>query len=168
MQIIQRKICLVGSFAVGKTSLTRRFVEGRFDDNYLSTIGVKIARRIVKLPTRHVKLLVWDLAGGEDLVQKNDSYLRGLAAALIVCDLTRPETLTIAKTYADKVRSINLQAPIILLANKADLVAERQIDEETLRTVAHKMGAITYFVTSAKTGTCVNTAFETIALEATR
>src|SRR5512136_1257378 len=48
MKVIQKKVCLLGEFAVGKTSLVRRFVEGRFDDRYLSTIGVRISRKTLQ------------------------------------------------------------------------------------------------------------------------
>lgn len=165
MQIIQRKICLVGSFAVGKSSLVRRFVEGRFSDNYLSTIGVKISRHVVELPSVHVKLLVWDLAGGEDLLHKNDSYLRGLSAALVVCDLTRAETVAVAIKYAHKIHTINEQAPIILLGNKSDLITERVIKDADLRLAATQINALTHFTTSAKTGEFVDLAFKTLAAE---
>ena len=43
------KICLIGDFSVGKTSLIRRFVESRFSDTYLSTIGVRVSRRVVQI-----------------------------------------------------------------------------------------------------------------------
>jgi GTPase SAR1 family protein len=64
-KVIQAKICLLGDFAVGKTSLVRQFVEGRFDEKYLSTIGVKVSRKIVSRPNLELHFLLWDLAGRE-------------------------------------------------------------------------------------------------------
>ncbi|MBK8429800.1 MAG: hypothetical protein IPL28_00260 [Chloroflexi bacterium] len=64
MNTIQKKVCLLGDFAVGKTSLVRRFVEGRFDDRYLSTIGVKISRKTITRAEYILNLLVWDLGRG--------------------------------------------------------------------------------------------------------
>ena len=93
MAIIQKKICLLGEFAVGKTSLIRRYVEDKFSDKYLSSIGVKVSRKNVELGDDTVKLLIWDLAGGEDYTQS--SYLMGAAGALLVCDVTRADTLTV-------------------------------------------------------------------------
>ncbi len=165
MQTVQRKICLVGSFAVGKTSLVRRCVEGRFDDKYLSTIGVKISRTVVSLDETTVKLILWDLAGGDDVLRNNDNYLRGLSGAVIVCDLTRRETLAVAVTYAEKVRQVNAEAALILVGNKADLVKARQIDGATLEGAAQQMGANGVFVASAKTGDAVMDAFEMLARE---
>ena len=68
MHTVQKKVCLLGDFAVGKTSLIRRFVEGRFDDRYLSTIGVKISRKTVTRADHLLNLLIWDLAGGDEEV----------------------------------------------------------------------------------------------------
>lgn len=165
MQNFQRKICLVGSFAVGKTSLVRRCVEGKFDDKYLSTIGVKVSRRAVSLENATVKLLIWDLAGGDDVLRSNTSYLRGLAGAMIVCDLTRDETLDIAVQYAEKVRAVNQKAVIVLVGNKVDLLSERQITSAELTQAGDAMGAACVYETSAKTGAYVIEAFEQIAME---
>jgi GTPase SAR1 family protein len=61
-----KKVYLLGDFSVGKSSLVRRYVEGRFDDKYLSTIGVKISRKVLERDEYALNLLIWDLAGGED------------------------------------------------------------------------------------------------------
>ncbi len=66
MTAIQRKVCLLGDYSVGKTSLVRRFVEGQFDDKYLSTIGVRISRRTMVRADKEINLLIWDLAGAQE------------------------------------------------------------------------------------------------------
>lgn len=166
MKVVQRKICMLGSFAVGKTSLVRHFVEGRFDDKYLSTIGVKISRRSVEVDDEQsVNLIVWDLAGGDEFLRGNTSYLRGSSGALIICDLTRPQTLQTAEQYAHQIRSTNPFVELIFLGNKVDLSAERQIRDEQLATVAEGFSS-PYFLTSAKTGENVELAFALLAKRA--
>ena len=92
--MIKKKICLIGSFAVGKTSLTRRFVSNEFSDDYLTTLGVKIERRDVEYGrTKTVNLMIWDLAGRDEFAQVQKSYLVGAAGLLFVADGTRRETL---------------------------------------------------------------------------
>lgn len=63
MAVLQKKICMLGGFSVGKTSLVRRYVHSVFSDAYLTTVGVKIDKKIVTLPDRTVNLILWDLAG---------------------------------------------------------------------------------------------------------
>ena len=65
MAIIQKKICMIGDFSVGKTSLVGRFVRQSFSEKYLTTVGVKIDTKLVKLTeNQDVKLILWDIAGG--------------------------------------------------------------------------------------------------------
>ena len=161
--VIQKKICMLGDFAVGKTSLVRRFVEGRFEDRYLSTIGVKISRRAIQLPERMpVHLLVWDLAGSEEFTGVQSSYLQGASGALLVCDLTRASTLAVLETYAGRLREVNANVALIIAGNKVDLEEQREVTDQNLTTLANTINA-TWFVTSAKTGSGVESAFQDLA-----
>ena len=159
---IQKKVCLLGDFAVGKTSLVRRYVEGRFDDKYLSTIGVKISRKTVQRGADSLTLLLWDLAGGDDFRQVGTSYLRGAAGALLVCDLTRADTLPVILKYLEQLRALSPQAAMVLVGNKVDLTAERGLTEQAIQavTTSHQ---IPYLLTSAKTGSNVEEAFQLLA-----
>ena len=64
--MLQKKICMLGGFSVGKTSLVRRFVKSIFSETYLTTVGVKIDKKSVALPDKTVDLILWDLAGEDD------------------------------------------------------------------------------------------------------
>ncbi len=162
MHTVQKKVCLLGDFAVGKTSLIRRFVEGRFDDRYLSTIGVKISRKTLTRDDHLLNLLIWDLAGGDDFSKASASYLRGAAGALLVCDLTRAATLDTLTDYAYQLRAIDETAVLVLVGNKADLLDERQISDADLAAVAETFTA-PFLLTSALTGTHVAAAFHHLA-----
>ena len=163
-RLVQKKICLLGNFAVGKTSLIRRYVNGRFDDKYLSSIGVKISRKSISYDTYNLNLLIWDLAGGDDFSKIGQNYLRGTTAALIVCDLTRPETLSSFAYYASQLRAINPEAKLLFLGNKADLETERVIlNAEIEKAIQPFAGS--YLETSAKTGYQVELAFEQLAAQ---
>ncbi len=162
MALIQKKICLLGGFAVGKTSLIRQFTEGNFDDKYLSTIGVKISRKSLQRPDHTLNFIIWDLAGGDDFSQKSNSYLRGAVGAIIVCDLTRPSTLEYLPKYMEQMQAVTPNAAIVLACNKADLIAERAISDDELKTAVSQTNA-PYLLTSAKTGDNVEAAFELLA-----
>jgi small GTP-binding protein len=159
---IAKKVCLLGDFAVGKTSLVRRFVYSVFEDKYISTIGVKVSRKTVAVPRDdeviELTMMLWDLAGSEEFSQVRASYLRGAAGAVLVCDLTRPETLDSLKIYASDLLGISPDAQFVLAANKCDLTDERQLDEQQVEAFATALNA-PYHLTSAKTGDEVETLF---------
>src|SRR5512136_332396 len=115
--IISKKVCLLGDFAVGKTSLVRRFIYDRFEDKYLSTIGVKVSRKTVVVHNTDrvfdLSILLWDMAGSEEFDRYRVSYLRGVAGAILVCDLTRPETLAHLQFFVRDLLKVNANAPII-------------------------------------------------------
>ncbi|MBL1131375.1 MAG: GTP-binding protein [Chloroflexi bacterium] len=159
---VQKKVCLLGDFAVGKTSLVRQFVEGQFDDRYLSTIGVKVSRKTVELDQVQLNMMIWDLVGGNEYLHTERSYLMGTAGALIVCDLTRENTLDAYARYTQQVRAVNADAVIFYLANKLDLTAERQITTGQLAQLCASLGG-DFLLTSAKTGAGVNEAFTQLA-----
>ncbi|MEM8598680.1 MAG: Rab family GTPase [Bacteroidota bacterium] len=122
--MIRKKLCLLGTSAVGKTSLVRRFVRGLFSDEYLTTLGVKIDKKAVMIGDARVELLVWDL-NGEDAFQKLQmSYLRGAGGYFLVVDGTRPTTLDHALDLHERAQAVTGPVPYLLLLNKADLVTE--------------------------------------------
>ncbi len=161
MKIIQYKICLLGDFAVGKTSLVRRFVTGRFDDRYLSTIGVKIARKSLEQEGTEYQLLLWDLAGGDRFFQYQNSYLSGTAGAIIVMDLTRQSTLGHLADYIEQVNSASPEAGIVCVGNKLDLVEEREVNDEEIQKVSELM-SVPCLLASAKTGDQVEAIFQAV------
>lgn len=162
MIALSKKVCLLGDFAVGKTSLVRRFVYNLYDDKYLSTIGVKVSRKNVVLPLRadivDLTLMLWDLAGSEEFNDVRASYLRGAAGGLLVCDLTRPDTLDSLFNYAAELRAMNDAATIVIAANKDDLRQQHQLTLDQVQTAASNLNAVC-FSTSARSGQNVEEAF---------
>jgi len=61
--MIQKKVCMVGVFGTGKTSLVQRYVHSLFSSKYHSTVGVKIDRKQVRVGETDVNLLLWDVEG---------------------------------------------------------------------------------------------------------
>jgi len=163
MKVVQKKVCLLGDFAVGKTSLVRRFVEGRFDDKYLSTIGVKVSRKSLEREAHQLNFLIWDLVGGNEFTRAEAGYLLGAAGALVVCDLTRPDTLEAMKRYTNQIRTVSPAVSLVFLGNKIDLGEERAIPDDVLTAVSTELNA-PFLCTSAKTGENVEAAFSLLAV----
>lgn len=159
---INTKVCLLGDFAVGKTSLVRRFVYSRFEDKYLSTIGVRVSRKSIVLPhenqTINLNLILWDLAGSEEFNRMRASYLRGAAGAVLACDLTRPETFDHIPEYLADLYLVSPEAKVIIAANKADLTENQRLSASVIEKYSIESD-LRYYFTSARTGDQVNTVF---------
>lgn len=155
--MLQKKVCMLGSFSVGKTSLVRRFVESIFSEQYHTTIGVKVDKRVVKSGGQDVTLLLWDIHG-EDVFQKMQvNYLRGMSGYLLVADGTRRQTLKDALGLSERVTRIMGKIPAILVLNKADLAEQWEVDPAREKELAE--GGWKVFHTSAKTGAAVEDVF---------
>lgn len=163
MQPLQKKVCLLGAFAVGKTSLVKRYVDQSYTDKYLTTVGVAIKKRLVTVADHAINLVIWDLAGEDEFQKVQLSYLRGAMAYLLVADGTRRTTLDTAKLLQQRVTTTIGEMPFILLINKSDLRSEWEFDESALAEFKAEGWEIIY--TSAKTGEGVEAAFQTLALK---
>lgn len=159
-KVIAKKICLLGPFAVGKTSLVRRFVESIFSDHYLTTIGVKISKKQVSIDHHTVQLMIWDIEGVDVFTSLNPSNLRGASGVLLVLDGTRPQGIDVATQICELVRTQLPEVPIVGLINKCDLEAEWKFTNEDVNAIESLN--ISMLNTSAKTGHNVEKAFYTL------
>lgn len=148
---------MLGSFAVGKTSLVRRYVESIYSDTYHTTIGVKISKKVVQVKNSEVNLVLWDLYGEDDFQKMHWNHLQGAFGYLLVADGTRPATLDKALALEQKVRSEVGALPFVFVVNKCDLVNDWQFDPALELQLIAKHWAI--LRTSAKTGEGVEEAF---------
>lgn len=162
---LQRKICILGGFGVGKTSLVKRFVESIFSDAYLTTVGVKIDKKSVDLAGRVVTLILWDLAGEDDIASLRMSYLRGAAGYVLVADGTRHTTLDVALSLRRRVEAEFGVLPFALLLNKNDLKDEWAIPEAEFAELRQNGWWVRS--SSARTGDGVEDAFAELARRVT-
>jgi small GTP-binding protein len=163
---LQKKICMLGGFSVGKTSLVKRFVESVFSEAYLTTVGVKIDKKIVDLPGRIVNLILWDLAGEDDIASLRMSYLRGAAGYVLVADGTRPSTLDVALSLRNRVEADYGSLPFVLLLNKNDLTEQWAIGDAEVAGLRNNGWWVR--PTSARTGEGVEDAFTDLAVRLAR
>jgi small GTP-binding protein len=159
--MIQKKICMLGGFGVGKTSLVSRFVTSIFSDKYLTTVGVKVDKKALMVDGRDVTLVLWDLYGQDEFQTVRTSYLRGAAGYLLVVDGTRQTTLDTALSLQKTAEGVVGAVPFLVLLNKADLEADWQVDDRALWRIAERGWPI--LRTSAKTGAGVEEAFLKLA-----
>jgi small GTP-binding protein len=158
--MIQKKICMVGAFATGKTSLVARFVRSIYSEAYQSTVGVKIDKKTVKLENEEINLILWDIQGEDDFQKLRLSYLRGLSGYLLVADGTRSATFKKALGIQQSVEQMFGQVPFIFIINKTDLAEDWEVDNTTLDKLLNKGWSV--IKGSAKTGLGVEEAFLTL------
>lgn len=180
-RITSQKMCLIGDFGVGKTSLIRQFVDRQFSDQYLSTVGVKISSKIVHIDEntyknanandinqniQQLKLLVWDIEGSTRFKAIAPNYLQGARGALIVGDVTRASSLENIKSHIQLFQSVNPKSCAIIALNKIDLIDSHEQDR-LLQSMITELNdiKISIYVTSAKTGVGVDSIFQTLAQE---
>ena len=154
--MIQKKVCMVGLFGTGKTSLVQRFVHSLFSERYLSTVGVKIDRKALQLDGTEVTLVLWDLAGRDKHEDITASYLRGAHAVLYVADGTRRETCDQLPELRAIVREAAVEIPEVLALNKCDLTGAWALGRDDEKALAAGWDLVR---TSAKSGDGVEEVF---------
>lgn len=158
------KILLVGDPAVGKTSLILKFVENRFEREYKASIGVDFAYKIVDVGEKVARLIIWDIASQERFAPYRSSFYQQTNGAMLVFDLTRPETLDAIEDWMREVKQFAGNVDVILIGNKADLEKKRALKKPDIQPWIDRYGC-QYVETSAKSGEGVEEAFQTLALD---
>jgi small GTP-binding protein len=165
--LISRKICLLGAFSVGKSSLVRRFVHEVYDDRYVTTLGVKIETKLIELENEAVKLIIWDMEGADPsdkdaglVTPRMKAYLQGVNGVLIVADGTRLLTVDVAIELLQWLRAEFPGVHAALLLNKSDLVDEWEVSEQRFAELSETLHC---FTSSALSGDNVESTFEYLA-----
>lgn len=165
--MISRKICLLGAFSVGKSSLVRRFVHEVFDERYTTTLGVKIETMLVELDSGPIKLVIWDMEGAENVSNEVDlvtsrmsAYLKGANGLMLVADGTRAITVQTARHLHDWMKRNYPETPTVLLLNKADLQDQWQLSSQDMGELPKSLQC---FTTSALSGENVESTFRYLA-----
>ncbi len=159
--MMKKKVCMLGAFAVGKTSLVQRFVYSMFSDKYKTTLGVKIDKKSVSVDGTDLELILWDLAGEDEFMKVRDSYLRGSSGFLLVADGTRPETIEIAEQLHEKMLEVVGDVPFVLMLNKSDLSDQWRVSDQQVDQLRSRGWEIT--ITSALNNENVESVFTSLA-----
>jgi Ras-related protein Rab-2A len=147
------KICSIGSFQVGKTSLIRRYAENKFEVNYLPTIGIDITSKRIVLDDQEIKLILVDTAGQEAFGRIRRSYYMGCVGCLVVYDITRRETFEEISFWINDFNQVKRAdyIPVSIIGNKIDLKTQRKVSTKEGEEFALKNGFL-FYECSAKLG----------------
>ena len=165
--VLRKKVCLLGDAAVGKTSLIRRYVHNQFDEKYITTIGTNVSKKdmriVLKQPDNTIQnydltVAIWDIIGQKELQSFNLNYFRNANGGLVICDITRRDTLESLIMWTSSLFNTIGKVPLVFLANKYDLRGKAEFDINDLAKTASQFNAPN-FLTSARTGENVEQAF---------
>ncbi|KAM8751916.1 ras-related protein Rab-19 isoform 1-T2 [Acanthopagrus schlegelii] len=160
------KIILVGDSDVGKTCVVQRFKSGIFIEKQQNTIGVDFTVRTLDIDGKKVKMQVWDTAGQERFRTITQSYYRSAHGAMVAYDITRRTTFESVSHWIREVEQFGAASVVlILIGNKSDLHAQRQVLFEDACTLAENNGVLAALETSAKEAQNVDAAFSLMARE---
>ncbi len=154
------KVVIAGDGTVGKTSLVRRYCEGKFEMTRVATIGVDFQTKLVELPERTVKLSIWDMAGQDRFQVIRSGFYRGSRAAALVFDVTMPDTFANLARWREEILEAVSEQPFLVVGNKIDL--DRVQARDQAEAFAQSIQA-PYLETSALSGEGVPALFETLA-----
>ena len=152
---------MLGAFSVGKTSLVHQFIKSIFSDTYLTTVGVKVDKKRISLPSTDMDLLIWDIYGEDNLQSISLSYLRGASGIFLILDGTRKETLDIARDIQKKVERTIGPLPFVVMINKSDIAESWEITNAAIAET--EAWGWQVYRTSAKTGEGVEAGFKALA-----
>jgi len=157
------KVTVIGDGGVGKTSLIQRFTQGTFQKDYIKTIGAQISNYKVDSEEYRIELLFWDIAGQDDFHFLRPSFYRASKAAIIVYSLEENDlgmrSFENILTWQTDVKEFCGDIPILIFANKVDLINEERVNKAQLQNYINKHNFLKYFITSALTGQGVHEAF---------
>ena len=163
-EVLTFKFIVLGETGVGKSCMVTRFKDDTFQELHRPTVGVSFQNVMMNVDSTEIKLQIWDTAGQEIYRSITRSYYRESKCAIIVYDVTKPETFETIPSWIDDVKkNAPEECEIVLVGNKIDLATERAISSDELRVFAEKVN-FPYFETSALTGENIRSMFEECAM----
>ena len=163
----RKKVVILGDGAVGKTTLTKRFLSGVFKEDYKLTIGMDFYVTTVNLDDRIIKLQIWDFAGEEKFRFLLPGMLHGAKGAIFMFDITRPSTFEHLKDWLEVYNAANnkhnQEVSAILVGGKLDLKNFQAVSTEKAKKFAQQKNLTPYIECSSKTGKNVTNVFQALA-----
>lgn len=159
------KIILVGDSGVGKSSILSKFCEDKFDNTYVSTIGVDFAFKTMKCGNDICKFQIWDTAGQDRFKSITSTYYRGASGIVLVYDITDKDSFVSLSKWIEEIKKFSYpDIDIIIVGNKLDRCTNRQILYTDAFNFADERKYL-YIETSAKNGMQIDSIFEKLSLQ---
>jgi small GTP-binding protein len=132
------RLLTLGNSMVGKSSIILRYIENKFYDSYISTIGVDFFKKMVNIQKKEYQLHIFDSAGQEKYKSISKQYYHRSEGIMLVFDLTSKSSFdSILNWIEDIENGAEKGIPIVLVGNKSDLV-DREVSKEEAEELASK------------------------------
>ena len=166
------KVTVIGDGGVGKTSLIQKFTQGKFQTDYIKTIGAQLTHYETEIDGYRIELLFWDIAGQDNFHFLRPSFYRSSKAVIIVYSLEEnnlgERSFEHITSWYEDVKEFCGEIPAVIFANKVDLVDEQSLDKEKIQNLVKEYNFLGYYITSAKTGQGLDDAFNALSKEIRR
>ena len=147
------KVLIIGDSATGKTSLAHRLVQNTFSEAYRATLGCEFSLKIVEVAGVPLRVQLWDIAGQDQAASLNRVYCRDASGVLVVCDLTKPQTIDRVSDWRMTVEEQSPGLPMVMCCNKVDLMRSSWTDQrKRCEALSEQLGFRNCAFVSAKTG----------------
>jgi small GTP-binding protein len=123
------KIVIVGDSGVGKSNILTRYVQDEFNQESKATVGVELSTKTYKINDKYVKVHLWDTAGQERYKSITAAYYKGAKGAMIVYDITKPESFNNVDKWFNEIREYGEKnVSLMCVGNKCDLKHLRSVE----------------------------------------
>ena len=154
------KLLIVGDSSVGKTNFIYRFIENRFNENYMTTTGIDLKTMNIEIKNKKIRVQLWDTAGQEKYRAITKNLFLKVQGTLVVYDITNQDSFVNLKSWVKSIRDeCGRQMQILLIGNKSDLDEKREISKDEALAYA-KEEKVDYLETSSKTGENIQKAIQ--------
>ncbi|CAL6045705.1 Rab2a [Hexamita inflata] len=157
--LIDIRVALVGDTCVGKSSISQRYIENKFDPNITSTSGASFLRKLLNINNTNIKLQIWDTAGQEKFRALTPMYYRSAELIFIVFDVSREESFKSVPYWLNEIKDKSKPTAVIILAGNKTDIENRAVKSEEAELFA-RQNNILYLDCSAKSGNGVQALFD--------
>lgn len=164
-KLLRYKMILFGMANVGKTALVDRYINNKFERDYIATLGYNVFEKKIPYEDVNISLLIYDIGGQEQFRELRKKYAKGANTALLIYDITSRESFNTLSSWRQDLQLFVGEIPFIIIGNKLDLEANRQVSNEEAMQLSYQLGASDFFETSALTGEKVEEAFSQLAIQ---
>ena len=154
------KYIIIGDSSVGKSNILLKYIHDKFNDDYVTTIGVEFGAKNLNIKDKVYRIQIWDTAGQEMFRSITRAYYKNSVCACVVYDITRKTSFDNVKSWIEDCKKHSPKTIfLVLIGNKVDLENSREVSYEEGEAAAKQYGML-FYETSAKTGKNINEFFE--------